>query len=69
MDMAVVLEDRVRLQATIRNAIRDAVSLEGFGDDEAYNITAMMGNPAFPVELEVINQQFIRSTTGENTLR
>ncbi|MCL2008599.1 MAG: protein translocase subunit SecD, partial [Treponema sp.] len=36
--MAIVLEDRVRSQATIRTGIREAVSLEGFGLEEANSI-------------------------------
>ena len=67
--MAIVLEDRVKSQATIRSAIRDSVSLEGFGAEEANNIALMLRTAALPVELEVVNQQSIGATMGEDTIR
>ncbi|MCL2093911.1 MAG: protein translocase subunit SecD [Treponema sp.] len=67
--MAIVLEDRVRSQALIRTAIRDAVSLEGFGSDEASNIAAILRTAALPVELEVISQQSIGATLGADTIQ
>ena len=66
--MAIVLEDRVKSQATIRTAIRDAVSLEGFGAEEAHNIALTLRTAALPVELEVINQQSIGATMGADTI-
>ena len=67
--MAIVLEDRVKSMATIRTAIRDAVQLEGFGSDEANNIALMLRTAALPVELDVVNQQSIGATMGEDTIR
>ena len=67
--MAIVLEDRVRSIATIRSAIRDAVQLDGFGADEANNIALMLRTAALPVELDVISQQSIGATMGEDTIR
>ena len=67
--MAIVLEDRVRSQATIRTPIRDAVSLEGFGAEEANSIALMLRTAALPVELEVISQQSIGASMGEDTIR
>ena len=66
--MAIVLEDRVKSQATIRTAIRDAVSLEGFGAEEANNIALMLRTAALPVELDVVNQQSIGATLGADTI-
>ena len=66
--MAIVVEDRVRSQATIRTAIRDAVSLEGFGAEEAHSIALMLRTAALPVELEVISQQSIGATLGADTV-
>ena len=66
--MAIVLDDRVKSQATIRTAIRDAVSLEGFGADEANNIALILRTAALPVELEVVNQQSIGATLGADTI-
>jgi len=67
--MAIVLDDRVKSQATIRTAIRDAVSLEGFGADEANNIALMLRTAALPVELDVVSQQSIGASMGEDTIR
>jgi len=67
--MAIVLENRVRSIATIRSPIRESVQLEGFGADEANNIALMLRTAALPVELDVINQQSIGATLGEDTIR
>ena len=66
--MAIVLDNRVKSQATIRSAIRDAVSLEGFGQEEANNIALMLRTAALPVELDVINQQTIGATMGADAI-
>jgi preprotein translocase subunit SecD len=67
--MSIVLDDKVKSVATIRGAIRDSVQLEGFGADEANNIALMLRTAALPVELEVINQQSIGASMGEDTIR
>lgn len=56
--MAIILENRVRSQATIRSPIRDAVSLDGFGMEEANNIAQLMNTPVLPVELRIIEQKY-----------
>jgi preprotein translocase subunit SecD len=67
--LAIVLDDRVRSQATIQTAIRDAVRLTGFGQEEAENIALVLRTAALPVELRVINQQSIGASMGEDTIR
>jgi len=67
--MSIVLDGRVKSIATIRGAIRESVQLEGFGADEANNIALMLRTAALPVELEVINQQSIGASMGEDTIR
>jgi preprotein translocase subunit SecD len=67
--MAIVLENKVKSVATIRGAIRESVQLEGFGADEANNIALILRTAALPVELEVINQQSIGASMGEDTIR
>jgi len=67
--MSIVLDDKVKSIATIRSAIRESVQLEGFGADEANNIALMLRTAALPVELEVINQQSIGASMGEDTIR
>ncbi|MDR1100333.1 MAG: protein translocase subunit SecD [Treponema sp.] len=67
--LAIVLDDRVKSQATIQSDIRDAVRLTGFGAEEADNIALMLRTAALPVELEVANQQSIGASMGEDTIR
>ncbi|MDR0497194.1 MAG: protein translocase subunit SecD [Treponema sp.] len=67
--MAIVLEDKIKSVATIRGAIRESVMLEGFGAEEANNIALMLRTAALPVELEVVNQQSIGASLGEDTIR
>jgi preprotein translocase subunit SecD len=67
--LAIVLDDKVKSQATIQTAIRDAVRLTGFGADEANNIALTLRTAALPVELEVVNQQSIGASMGEDTIR
>ncbi|MDR1950449.1 MAG: protein translocase subunit SecD [Spirochaetaceae bacterium] len=67
--LAIVLDDRVKSQATIQSAIRDAVRLTGFGQEEANNIALTLRTAALPVELEVVNQQTIGASMGEDTIR
>jgi preprotein translocase subunit SecD len=67
--LAIVLDGRVKSQATIQTAIRDAVRLTGFGQEEANNIALTLRTAALPVELEVANQQSIGASMGEDTIR
>jgi preprotein translocase subunit SecD len=67
--LAIVLDDRVKSQATIQSAIRDAVRLTGFDLDEANNIALTLRTAALPVELEVITQQAIGASMGEDSIR
>ena len=67
--LAIVLDDRVKSQATINSAIRDAVRLTGFSAEEAENIALTLRTAALPVELEVVNQQSIGASMGEDTIR
>ncbi|MDR0316623.1 MAG: protein translocase subunit SecD [Treponema sp.] len=66
--MAIVLDQKVKSQATIQTAIRDAVRLTGFGLDEANNIALTLRTAALPVELEVASQQSIGASMGEDTI-
>jgi preprotein translocase subunit SecD len=67
--LAIVLDDRVKSQATITTAIREAVRLTGFGLEEANNIALILRTAALPVELEVVTQQAIGASMGEDTVR
>jgi preprotein translocase subunit SecD len=67
--LAIVLDDKVKSQATIQSPIRDHVRLTGFGADEANNIALILRTAALPVELEVANQQSIGPSMGQDTIR
>jgi preprotein translocase subunit SecD len=67
--MAIVLDRRVKSQATIQAAIRDQVRITGFSVDEANNIALTLRTAALPVELEVSNQQQIGASMGEDAIR
>ena len=67
--LAIVLDDRVKAQATIQTGIRDAVRLTGFGAEEANNIALILRTAALPVELDVISQQTIGASLGEDSIR
>jgi preprotein translocase subunit SecD len=67
--LAIVLDDRVKSQATIQDSIRDRVRLTGFGAEEADNIALTLRTAALPVELEVASQQNIGPSLGEDTIR
>jgi preprotein translocase subunit SecD len=67
--LTLVLDDRVKSVASIREPIRDAVRLTGFSIDEANNIALTLRTAALPVELEVANQQSIGPSMGEDTIR
>jgi len=66
--MAIVMDDRVKSSAVINQPIRDAVRLTGFGAEEAQNIALILRTAALPVDLEVINQQSIGASMGEDTI-
>jgi preprotein translocase subunit SecD len=67
--LAIVLDNKVKSQAVIQTAIRDAVRLTGFGQEEADNIALTLRTAALPVELEVVTQQSIGASAGEDTIR
>ena len=67
--LSIVLDGRVKSQATIQSTIRESVRLTGFGQDEANNIALILRTAALPVELEVVNQQSIGASMGEDTIR
>ncbi|MDR0644571.1 MAG: protein translocase subunit SecD [Treponema sp.] len=67
--LAIMLDDRVKSQATIQSAIRESVRLTGFGQEEAQNIALTLRTAALPVSLQVVNQQSIGASMGEDTIR
>ena len=66
--LAIVLDDKVKSSAVINSAIRDAVQLTGFAQDEANDIALMLRTAALPVQLDVVNQQSIGASMGEDSI-
>jgi len=67
--MAVVLGEKVKAQARINEPIRDSVQVSGFDRDEAEDLALVLRTGALPVPLEVINQQAIGASLGEDAIR
>ncbi|HQG39608.1 MAG TPA: protein translocase subunit SecD, partial [Spirochaetales bacterium] len=67
--MAVVLDDRIKSEATISEGIRDSVMITGFNQEEAQNLSLILRTGALPVELIVESQQAIGSSLGEDAIR
>ncbi|MBN1834860.1 MAG: protein translocase subunit SecD [Spirochaetales bacterium] len=67
--MAVVLGDKVKAQARIAEPIRDAVRVTGFDAEEANDLALVLRTGALPVPLEVINQQAVGASLGEDAIR
>jgi preprotein translocase subunit SecD len=67
--LAIVLDDKVKSQATIQSGIHESVRLTGFGLEEANNIALTLRTAALPVQLQVVNQQTIGASMGEDTIR
>jgi preprotein translocase subunit SecD len=70
--MAIVMENRIKSNpATIRQAIRDDVSISGGGmtAEEANNLATMLRTAALPVKLDIASLQTVGPSLGEDTIR
>ena len=67
--LAVVLDDKVKAQATIEEAIRESVSVRGFDRQEAEDLAVVLRTGALPVPLDIINQEQVGATLGDDTIR
>jgi preprotein translocase subunit SecD len=67
--MAVILGEKVKAQARINEPIRDAVQVSGFDRAEADDLALVLRTGALPVPLEVINQQSVGASLGEDAIR
>ncbi|MCL2411564.1 MAG: protein translocase subunit SecD, partial [Treponema sp.] len=67
--LAIVMEDRVRSAPNISTGIRDRGQITGFGLEEADTLALILRTAALPVELEVVSQQSIGASLGEDTIR
>ena len=67
--MAVVLDDRVKAAATISEPIRNQVQVSGFTQSEAEDLALVLETGALPVPLEILSQQAIGASLGEDAIR
>jgi len=67
--LAVVLDNKIKAQATIRTSIRESVQVEGFNQDEATDLALVLRTGSLPVPLAIISQQAIGASLGEDAIR
>lgn len=67
--LAVALDNKVKAQATISEAIRDQVRVSGFKEAEARDLALVLRTGSLPVPLEIISQQAIGASLGEDAIR
>ncbi len=67
--LAIVMDDKVKSVAGAENPIPGgAIQITGFNAEEAENLALVLRTAAFPVNLEVVSQQAIGSSLGEDTI-
>lgn len=68
-DLAVLLDDKVKAKATIQTAIRTPVRVTGFDTEEATDLALVLKTGALPVPLEIISQEAVGASLGEDAIR
>jgi preprotein translocase subunit SecD len=66
--LAVALDNKVKAEATIREPIRDQVSVSGFKAEEAADLALTLRTGSLPVPLEIISQQQIGASLGQDAI-
>lgn len=66
--LAVVMDGKVKSMAVINEPIRSSVQITGFSSDEAANLAVVLRTAALPIELNVINQQAVGASLGEDAV-
>jgi preprotein translocase subunit SecD len=66
--LAVSLDNKVKAQATIRDAIRDQVQVTGFTTTEATDLALTLRTGSLPVPLEITSQQAIGASLGQDAI-
>jgi preprotein translocase subunit SecD len=67
--LAIVLDDKVKAGARISEPIRESVRMTGFERDEASDLALVLRTAAMPVDLNVVNQQAVGASLGEDSIR
>jgi preprotein translocase subunit SecD len=66
--LAVALDNKVKAQATIQEAIRDQVRVNGFSVNEATDLALTLRTGSLPVPLEITSQQAIGASLGQDAI-
>ncbi|NQT58426.1 MAG: protein translocase subunit SecD, partial [Bacteroidetes bacterium] len=67
--LAVVMDKKIKAQATISEAIRNSVRMSGFSSDQAADLAIVLKTAALPIALDVANQQAVGASLGEDSVR
>jgi preprotein translocase subunit SecD len=67
--LAVVMDKKIKAQATISEAIRNSVRMSGFSADQAADLAIVLKTAALPISLDVANQQAVGASLGEDSVR
>ena len=67
--MAVVLDNNVKAQATIQDAIRQDVRVTGFATAEATDLALVLKTGALPVPVDINSQEAVGASLGEDAIR
>ncbi len=67
--LAVALDNKVKAQATISEPIRDQVRVTGFKEEEARDLALVLRTGSLPVPLEILSQQAIGASLGEDAIK
>jgi preprotein translocase subunit SecD len=67
--LAVVMDKKIKAQATISEAIRNSVRMSGFSSDQAADLAIVLKTAALPISLDVANQQAVGASLGEDSVR
>jgi len=67
--MAVILDNNVKAQATIQDAIRQDVRVTGFGTQEATDLALVLKTGALPVPVDINSQEAVGASLGEDAIR
>jgi preprotein translocase subunit SecD len=61
--LAIIYDDRIKAQATVSSAIRDAVTVQGFSEDEARELALLLRTGSLPVRLAVVEERVLEPAT------
>lgn len=66
--LAVVMDNKIKAYAQIKEPLRDQVRMSGFGYKEAQDLALILRTAAMPVALEIESLQQIGPTLGKDTI-